>query len=329
MRTSIAALVAASAMLALLAGGAPAQAQVWFEYRTWSTPRYGYDEPPPRVLAPAPLPRSAVRSIVGRSGFDVVGPIARRGEVYIVPVEDMRGRRVRLVVDAFDGEILDRLAAVGPPRPPAEVGRGRGPRDFVDRDFDRDFEPEFGPDFGPGFGRDARELPRLPLSPRGFSETPEESGRAAPSARGRLARPGLPANPPSPPPRPSDLAALPPQPGASQQEAVAPPAAEPERKMQEEAARPSEPAPTPPEPPREEPAPAIAPEATATRPASEDEVQSQAPVAQAPTPAEPAEPAAPQSQTRDTGEGGDGTSEPQRRQPRIVYPGLHNPQQGD
>jgi len=288
MRTSIAALVGGSAMLALLAGGAPAQAQVWFEYRTWSTPRY-YDEPPPRVLAPAPLPRSAIRSIVGERGFEVIGPIARRGEVYFVPVEDMRGRRARLVVDAFDGEILDRLAAAGPPRPPAEIERGHR-------------------DFGP------------------------------PSSRGRLARPGLPADPPSPPPRPSDLAALPAQPApeASRPETTAPSAAKPEPSISEEAAAPAQDAtpaqdsPAAPEAPREAaaPAPAEEPKTPEASPPVEAAPESGAPVAQAPSAPSPV---VPESRTPDAGEGKDGdeTSEPQRRQPRVVYPGLHTPQQGE
>ncbi|MBX9757858.1 MAG: hypothetical protein K2Y29_03705, partial [Beijerinckiaceae bacterium] len=121
------------------ASAGAAQAQALFELRTWSGPRY-YDEAP-RVYREAPprymdrglehgfergaLPRRAVRSIIERQGYEVIGPIQLNGEVYIVPVEDMRGRVRRLVVDARDGEIIDRAGPGGPPRPPANMGRAR------------------------------------------------------------------------------------------------------------------------------------------------------------------------------------------------------------
>ena len=60
----------------------------------------------------------------------LVGPLRRNGRVYIAEVEDRRGRSFRLVLDARNGEILERFARGGPPRPPGGMGRdAAGPDD--------------------------------------------------------------------------------------------------------------------------------------------------------------------------------------------------------
>ena len=125
-RARIAALAAAGVAGALVS--VTAQAQALFEFRTWSSPRYYDDAPrvyreaPPRAMVREALPRRAVRRIVEQQGYEVIGPIQLNGQVYLVPVEDMRGRVSRLVIDARDGEVLDRAGAGGPPRPPVEHG---------------------------------------------------------------------------------------------------------------------------------------------------------------------------------------------------------------
>ena len=142
--------LAATSLAGLIAAAGAAQAQAWVELRTWSGPRV-YEEAPfeaypegPRYGVSQALPRRAVRRIVEARGFEVIGPIQFTGEAYVVPVEDMRGRVRRIVVDARDGRILDR-AAGGPPRPPAEIGRYR------DRYA----------------AAPSSELPPLPMNPRG------------------------------------------------------------------------------------------------------------------------------------------------------------------
>ncbi len=238
-RARIAALAAASSFVSALAVIPMAQAQPLFEFRTWSAPRYYEDAPrvyrqaPPRYIAREALPRRAVRRVVESQGYDVIGPIQLSGQVYLVPVEDMRGRVSRLVVDARDGEIIDRAGAGGPPRPPANVGRAR----------DR---YAAAPDA-------SRRLPPLPLEPYGRFGGYEYGGPVPPppaSSRERLARgtpdgayaprgdeydvePGLGPVPPPPAPRATERArpnqqrpAARTQKPARQQQAARPPAAE-------------------------------------------------------------------------------------------------------
>jgi hypothetical protein len=121
----------AAASLAALVAGSAAQAQVWFEYRSWGGARVYEVAPPdlygrgPVYMAPDALPRPVVRGIVERRGFAVTGPLQLSGDVYVVPVEDRRGRTMRIVVDAASGQLVERIPFEGPPRPPAAMGRAR------------------------------------------------------------------------------------------------------------------------------------------------------------------------------------------------------------
>ena len=145
--------VVVASFAALIGAKAGAQAQAWIEVRPWAAPRY-YEAPPIVTYRHAPrfeveaefIPRNVVRRIIERRGLEVIGPIRLTGEVYIVPVEDRRGRVDQIVVDAFSGEIVERLGASGltsrlaneranrlandPPRPPVNVGR-RADRNVV------------------------------------------------------------------------------------------------------------------------------------------------------------------------------------------------------
>ncbi len=110
-----------------------AQAQVWFETRGWPQARYYEEAPPfyrdsPRYVAPAALPTRAVRRIIEGQGFEVIGTMQFTGDVYIVQAVDERGRVRRLVVDAHDGEIVESASLVAQPRPPGDMGRARGPQ---------------------------------------------------------------------------------------------------------------------------------------------------------------------------------------------------------
>lgn len=126
-----AALAAVSAAGFIVAAQA-AQAQVWFETRGWPQARYYEEAPPfyrdaPRYVAPAALPTRAVRQIIEGQGFEVIGAMRFTGDAYIVQAVDERGRVRRLVVDAHDGEIVESAPLVAQPRPPGDMGRARGP----------------------------------------------------------------------------------------------------------------------------------------------------------------------------------------------------------
>ncbi|MFN3891580.1 MAG: hypothetical protein ACK4MV_14375 [Beijerinckiaceae bacterium] len=204
----IAALAAVSAAGLTLAQSA--QAQVWIEMRTWPGPRV-YEEAPvyvyresQRYAAPAPLSRHAVRRIVERRGFEVIGPIRFTGHSYIMPVEDMRGRALRIVVDASSGELVERLAASGP-RPPADIGRPRDRYAVAPSPYATDLPApprgewrgygESGPVPPPAVeGRErmarerfARQFPDGAEAPRSDFETAPGLGAAAPRAAPRAA----------------------------------------------------------------------------------------------------------------------------------------------
>jgi len=129
----------------------------------------------PRVFMPeaddwgAQGERRRVRRALEAQGYELMGPLARRGRTFEARVEDMRGQRLRVIVDARSGEVIERFglrgALEGPPRPPRNVGPDRFERV---KPFDR-FGPRLnGPDF------DAPPFSAMPA--------PQER-RVAPTAR--------------------------------------------------------------------------------------------------------------------------------------------------
>ncbi|MDB5593496.1 MAG: hypothetical protein JWM36_457 [Hyphomicrobiales bacterium] len=123
-RSSIAGLAALAA--GLLAGGS-AQAQVYGFFDTWHS-RWGADEaPPPVVRETAPLRRADINAMLGNRGYQVQRPIERNGDVFIADTIDPRGRSLRVVVDAYDGSILERFPGALP-RPSVGL-RDEDPRD--------------------------------------------------------------------------------------------------------------------------------------------------------------------------------------------------------
>jgi hypothetical protein len=86
---------------------------------------YSYPRPLPRgvyAVSPheSPMPPGMAAAILGERGFRTVGPVALRGEALVVHALDPRGRPVTVLMDAYDGEILDvmrRAALAGEPHP--------------------------------------------------------------------------------------------------------------------------------------------------------------------------------------------------------------------
>lgn len=105
----------AAVLAAMAATSAPAKAQFFPPF--WDEPVYverGYREI---------LPRGEVRYILRQHGFAMHGPLRRNGRVYVVDVANPRGVRMRVIVDAFSGRIVQRFVQGGPPRPPRNIGR--------------------------------------------------------------------------------------------------------------------------------------------------------------------------------------------------------------
>jgi hypothetical protein len=203
-------------LLAGLAGAliAPGVAQAQFYFDTWGgrfdTPlandygrgydrSYRDDEFDDRDAGP--MSRREVASILSRRGYRVSPSMARNNDVYMVEAVDPSGRRLRLVVDAYDATILRRVDAALP--------RGVARRD--DMDSWRDDEEGFGPPRAapprviPGVGPAQRKpAPKKPTTARVEPPAPAPKATTAPAP--------VPAAPPATAPAPT-----PPGPAASEQ----------------------------------------------------------------------------------------------------------------
>ena len=103
---------------ALLAGGIALMAGIASEASAQFYPRphvYGgfysgeiYLPPVPR--RPVGLGASAIMEELEERGFKPLGVVSRRPDVFVIDALDQRNMPVRLVIDAFDGEILERFA---------------------------------------------------------------------------------------------------------------------------------------------------------------------------------------------------------------------------
>ncbi|MBV9078430.1 MAG: hypothetical protein JO048_13205, partial [Methylobacteriaceae bacterium] len=106
---------------ALLVPALPAAAQPY---------GYGYYNAPPPLAGfepgyARPLPPREIRDRLEDDGYELVGPLRLVGATYEVVARDEDDRRVRLVVDAFRGRILDRRLAYAPEGPPEAARPGR------------------------------------------------------------------------------------------------------------------------------------------------------------------------------------------------------------
>ncbi|GAC1328393.1 MAG: hypothetical protein NVSMB26_03620 [Beijerinckiaceae bacterium] len=118
-RGRLSAIVGLAGGLALLSVSAPAQAQF---FGGW----WGGWRPVQAVPYDTPIPPQRVARILASKGFSLSAPPRRQGEIIVAEGVDRQGQRMRFVLDAYDGEVLHgRL--VGPPRPPALIGRADTP----------------------------------------------------------------------------------------------------------------------------------------------------------------------------------------------------------
>ena len=108
---AFAAMGIAGSLLVTLSGSAEAQFFGWF-----TPPPPPYSSRPQRaMISPGDIYR-----IVADHGYRVRGRLKRNGRVYLADVVDQSGRRLRLVIDAYEGNIVQRFATA-PPRPVASI----------------------------------------------------------------------------------------------------------------------------------------------------------------------------------------------------------------
>jgi len=96
------------------------------------------------IVAPAARAQSffsyydlSPRQVVGMlqdDGYALRGPMVRRGDVYLVNVDSVSGRSMRLIVSARDGRVLERFATAPRWRSDDEARVSRPPNDDGDRD---------------------------------------------------------------------------------------------------------------------------------------------------------------------------------------------------
>jgi hypothetical protein len=108
-RKALAAAGIAGGLFVGLGGAADAQGFGWFN----SPANYG--APAVAMISPAQIYR-----IIAANGYRITGGLRNNGHVYVADVTDRWGQPLRLVVDAYEGNIVQRFATA-PPRPPAPV----------------------------------------------------------------------------------------------------------------------------------------------------------------------------------------------------------------
>ncbi|MDB5511484.1 MAG: hypothetical protein JWR08_967 [Enterovirga sp.] len=285
----------AAGAIAVGVAASPAAAQWWGP----SDGRYIYNAPEPPYgygRNPSPLHREDIVDRLEDHGFEDIGRPRLQGSTYMVEALSPRGMHVRLVLDAFTGRILERVAVGDPggrvdePDPREVPSPNRGPAGRADlgrSPYDempnapryRPGEPDDGPASRRDTARpietsriDSAPLARLPTEPPRPTDT-----RLAPENRTETRNPPRSPEPVREASRPApSTTARGSQPGLYGVNPERPAAARAE-KGEAVASRPSKPAPAP-----------AAPKATPTAPA---------PTAVLPAGAAEAKPAAPPTST--------------------------------
>ena len=135
--------------LGAIAFAAPARAQF---FAGWGYQRFQIED----GLSPG-----EIRASLADQGYRLVGPLRRNGRVVLADVTDRRGRSLRLIVDPFEGEILQRFLSAGPQRP-GRVARAEPDDDTDSAPASRPVRrpPAAKPKAEPGVA--ARSLPERP-----------------------------------------------------------------------------------------------------------------------------------------------------------------------
>lgn len=216
----------ALALAATAAATQPAAAQLFFEPFA-----YRFQYPPPERDAEPPMrPREAMDAARSQ-GFEPVGRPSVNHDVYVFDARDSAGRPVRVIMDAYEGEILRVMGRVDAPR--------RGGRTDLAPGAGRDDGPRViegvGPDDAAARPRRDSQAPR-PRTPkreaaaptRPEPQKPIQSRPLAPPHTNDAARPAaqpetpaLAATQPSRPP-PAPPPTTPPAPPIAQQPTQAP-----------------------------------------------------------------------------------------------------------
>ena len=126
----------AAAALCALSPSASAQPFLSFGYEVYRERPYVLERPyvieRPYRQERERAPALDVRAMLNDDGYRVVGRIQRKGPVYLADVIDLRGRSARLIIDAEDGEILERYDGADAPRPPRDIANADASRRTIE-----------------------------------------------------------------------------------------------------------------------------------------------------------------------------------------------------
>lgn len=104
------------------AGAASAQIYLYEEDAPYLEQRFGYRYAAPRP--PAQIPPRALSRIAARDfGLAQVDRTVRTSSAYVIDGRTRSGRRVRLIVDPYSGQLLDEILLQGPPLTAPHVAR--------------------------------------------------------------------------------------------------------------------------------------------------------------------------------------------------------------
>ena len=158
--------VSLPAALALLAASAasPASAQ-FYAGPVFGDPFLGGPVFVPR-RAIAPLPPGAIYAELADRGYEPVGILRRTERVYVVDAYAPSGRPVRLIVDAFSGDLLENYAREGAPAERERIYSTRPPERKL-----------------PGARPAPARTAEVPLPPRSSAVSPAPAAVAAPAPR--------------------------------------------------------------------------------------------------------------------------------------------------
>lgn len=217
-----------------------------------------------------PIPPRAIAAGLQRRGYSPLARPRLTGDVYVVDAVTPRGEEVRLVVDAFDGRVVDRSRIAEALVPPRNVGRDPGAEAYPSG------PPEMPMGPPPARRRAARVEPPPPGPIAPSLDAPIEVTPGAPltaPAPAPVVQQPLP--PPSPEPKATAAIAAPPPPAAAPVPAAGPRLEESAKPARSRAGTPasarSAPAPAPEAKPAPEKAPSVA--AAASPPPSVAETQ--------------------------------------------------------
>ena len=202
--------LAVAGALAGTVGAASAQTYLYEEDAPYLEQRFGYGyryaaPRPPAPIAPRSLSRIAARDF-GLAQVDRTA-LTATGSAYVVDGRTRAGSRVRLIVDPYSGQLLDRIVLQGPARAAPRVA-GIDPRDEIRQPRIQPRPPERPPSLKPPgqATAPATVVPPSPAAPpRAEPAPPAEKPPAAASAPATVVPPS-PAAPAAPTSGPSDPA---------------------------------------------------------------------------------------------------------------------------